>query len=138
MRLSLVADPSAGDRQFLEDRLYEFNSRQVGKDDGRLLVIHLRDAQDEIVAGLSGWTWAGACEIQVLWVHPDRRGQGCGRRLMQAAEAEARARGAGFVMVTTYTFQAPGFYEKLGYEIVGRTEDFPPGHAHIHLRKRLG
>ena len=137
LQFTLTANPSPQDRQVLEDGLYEFNRRQVGKDDGQLLAIFLRDAQGEIVAGLSGWTWAGACQIQAVWVHPDYRGQGCGRRLMQAAEEEARARGAGFVVLSTYDFQAHVFYQKLGYEVECRIEDFPPGHSRLHLRKQL-
>src|SRR6516165_7091346 len=36
----------------------------------------------------------------------------------------------------TFSFQARGFYEKLGYEEFGRL-DYPPGHHRHFLRKRL-
>jgi hypothetical protein len=54
-------DPSAQDLQFLDDRIYEFNCEQTGIEDGRLFSVFLRDAENEILAGLSGWTWAQAC-----------------------------------------------------------------------------
>ena len=81
--------PSSQEVQFLEDQLYEFNSAQTGQDDGQLFAFFIRNGQQEIVAGLSGWTWAHACEIRILWVHPAWRGQGYGRSLLESAEQEA-------------------------------------------------
>jgi GNAT superfamily N-acetyltransferase len=129
--------PSSADLQFLEDRLYEYNCRQTGRDDGQLFAFFIRDDMGEVLAGLSGWTWAGACEIQSLWVHSDWRGHGYGRKLLEAAEQEARERGCQVIMLTSYSFQAPTFYQKNGYELAWQLKDFPPGHAHSVLVKRL-
>jgi GNAT superfamily N-acetyltransferase len=129
--------PSPEELQFLEDRLYEFNKTQTGKDDGRLFAILIRNDQQEIVAGLSGWTWANACEIRTLWVHPSWRGQGYGRDLLESAEQEARARGCKAILIISYSFQAPSFYRKCGYELSWRLNDFPPGHQNYFLVKRL-
>lgn len=35
-------------------------------------------------------------------------------------------------------FQAPEFYRKQGYEVVGRVAEYPPGAAEFVLTKRLG
>ena len=129
--------PSGDELQFLEDRLYEFNSQQTGREDGHLFAFFIRSDQQEILAGLSGWTWAGACEIQTLWVHPSLRGQGYGRELLEAAEQEAREQACKVILISSYSFQAPEFYQKCGYELVWRLEDFPPGHQHCALVKRL-
>jgi GNAT superfamily N-acetyltransferase len=129
--------PSAEELQFLDDRIYEFNTIKTGKDDGQLFAIFIRNEQQEIVAGLSGWTWAEACEIQNLWVHSDWRGQGYGRDLLQSAEAEARARGCRVILLSSYSFQAPRFYQKFGYELAWQLNDFPPGHQNCYLVKRL-
>ena len=128
---------STEELQFLEDRLYEHNSQQTGREDGQLFAFFIRNEQHEIVAGCSGWTWAQACEIQTLWVHPTLRGQGHGRDLLQAAEQEARAHGCKVILLCSYSFQAPGFYQKCGYELVWQLEDFPPGHQNCALVKRL-
>src|SRR5512133_3417775 len=125
--------PTSAELQFLEDRLYEFNSEQTGKDDGQLFSIIIRNDQQEIVAGLSGWTWANACEIQTLWVHSSRRGQGYGRELLKSAEQEALARGCKVILISSYSFQGPAFYQKCGYELVWQLNDFPPGHQHCYL-----
>jgi GNAT superfamily N-acetyltransferase len=129
--------PTAEELQFLDDRIYEFNSAKTGKDDGQLFAIFIRNEQQEIVAGLSGWTWAQACEIQNLWVDSAWRGQGYGRDLLQSAEAEARARGCKIILLSSYSFQAPGFYQKYGYQLAWQLDDFPPGHQNCFLVKHL-
>jgi ribosomal protein S18 acetylase RimI-like enzyme len=40
-------------------------------------------------------------------------------------------------VLTTHSFQAPGFYRKLGYEPLAEVPDYPAGHLEIVLRKRL-
>ena len=54
-----------------------------------------------------------------------------------AAEAEAFNRQCGIVVLNTHSFQAPAFYQKLGYTITGIDEDYPAGHRQYHLQKRL-
>lgn len=132
-----VGTPSPDDLQFLEDRIYEYNSLRTGHDDGQIFAFFIRDAHDEIVAGLDGWTWAQACQIQNFWVHADLRGQGYGAALLEHAEDEARARGCTVVALNSYSFQSPAFYERFGYELVHQLEDFPPGHQDNWLVKRL-
>ncbi len=129
--------PSPDDLQFLEDRLYEYNSRQVSREDGQLFAFFIRDDRQEVLAGLAGWTWAEACEVQSLWVHPDWRRQGYGRQLLAAAEQEALAHGCKVILITSYSFQAPAFYQKCGYELAWQLQDFPPGHTHCILVKRF-
>lgn len=88
--------------------------------------------------GLSGWTWQEAAGIAMTWVHEDERGSGLGSALLAAFEAEAAARGARRVFVTSFTFQAPGFYERAGYREIFRWDGVPvEGEADVHLRKDL-
>jgi GNAT superfamily N-acetyltransferase len=72
-----------------------------------------------------------------MWVREDLRGQGFGRQLLEKAETEARQRGAKRAYLDTFSFQAPAFYKKLGYEEFGRLEDFPAGHTRYFLVKTL-
>jgi GNAT superfamily N-acetyltransferase len=130
-------DPTPTEIGLLEDRLYEFNAKATGIGDALGLAIFERDDLDEVVAGLCGHTWGGCCEIRQLWVHEKVRGRGVGRRLMEMAEREARRRDCSHIIVATHSFQAPGFYLKLGFEIVASVPEYPRGHQHLHLRKLL-
>ncbi len=56
---------------------------------------------------------------------------------MKRAEEEARRRGCLYARLATSTFQAPGFYEKLGYVLYGRLEDCPPSDTSLYYRKDL-
>ena len=84
-----------------------------------------------------GFTWGGYAHVEVLWVSEPLRGKGVGRRLLEAAEAEARSRGCTSIVLSSHEFQAPRFYAKLGYRPVGTTEDTPVGYRGFHFQKRL-
>ncbi|MEM9440888.1 MAG: GNAT family N-acetyltransferase [Pseudomonadota bacterium] len=86
------------------------------------------------LVGQSVWDWL---YVNLLWVDQTLQGQGLGSRLMQAAEREAARRGCMGIWVSTYSFQAPDFYKKLGYSSFGRIDDFPRGHGRHFFQKRL-
>ena len=134
----IETDPSPDRVQYLEERLYEFNSKTTRIVDGQGLAIFVRDAQDRIVAGISGHTWGGCCEIRQFWVEEVRRGQGLGTRLLQAVEQEARRRHCRQIILATYSFQAPGFYKRRGFQMLAMVADYPHGHQSLILRKGLG
>ncbi len=91
------------------------------------------------MGGLSGWTWGTCAGVGMLWVRDDARGGGWGRRLLAAAECEAVDRGCLQMVLSSFTFQAPDFYRRQGYEETGRTEGLPvAGAADVHFRKTLG
>ena len=134
--LQIEIEPAPKDIRFLEDRLYDYNVEQTGSGDGKWLSIFVRDDAGEIAAGLHGWTWCGACRVQSLWVRQNLRRQGYGQRLLGAAEREARARGCDQLLLDTFSFQAPLFYKKLGYEVIGVVEGFPRRPLTLyHLKK---
>ena len=58
-------------------------------------------------------------EVRSLAVHPDAKGSGCGRLLMEAIEREANEFGLDAVFAFTYV---PGFFAKIGYRQVDRGE----------------
>jgi GNAT superfamily N-acetyltransferase len=133
----VLGEPSDEDVRFLEDRLYEFNVEATGQADGRGLGVFVRDPAGVIVAAAAGHTWGGTCEIKQVWVRADRRRRGLGARLLAAAEVEARRRGCGQIVLTTFDFQAPDFYARYGFAIVAELPDYPAGHRHLVMRKHL-
>jgi GNAT superfamily N-acetyltransferase len=134
----IVDNPSLEDTNFLSERIYEYNVASTQVRDGRLLAVFVRDANGKILAGLEGWTWGGCLYIEHLWVHESLRGQGYGTNLLLTAEREGRARGCRRSMLATHDFQAPEFYKKHGYEVVGTFSDYPVGHTQLFMRKDLG
>jgi GNAT superfamily N-acetyltransferase len=122
---------------FLVERIYEFNAQATGLFDGRLVGARLRSDAGEIIAAANGHTWGGCCVVDHLWVHALHRGRGLGRLLLQAIEAEASRRGCEQVVLSTHSFQAPAFYERLGYEKRAVIHGQPKGHASIVYVKRL-
>ena len=122
---------------FLVDRIYEFNVEATGYADGRLIAATVQADTGEIIAGINGHTWGGCCVIDHVWVHARHRGQGLGEALMHAAESEAVRRGCEQVVLITHSFQAPEFYEHLGYERKYAIEGRPKGYADIVYIKRL-
>lgn len=132
------ADPDLDQR--LSDHLSEFNRAATpGIDPASELTVRVCDDAGDLVGGISGWTWGEAAGIGMVWVRADHRGAGVGRELLAGFEAEARHRGCTHVFVTSFTFQAPGFYERHGYREIFRWEGVPtPEHADVHFRKELG
>jgi len=122
---------------FLAERIHEFNSEATGYFDGSLLGASVQDEAGHVIAGLSGHTWGGCCEVSHLWVSSQHRAKGLGAALLQAAEAQAVRRGCSLVVLTTHSFQAPGFYEQFGYERKYTIEGRPRGHSNIVFVKLL-
>ncbi|KOG76107.1 GNAT family N-acetyltransferase [Streptomyces varsoviensis] len=125
----------------LTDRLNEgliaYNNAAAGAGDAASLSVRMTDAEGRLAGGLTGWTWGGLFDIELLWVREDFRAGGWGSGILAAAEAEAVRRGCDRAIVSSFTFQAPGFYERQGYTEFGRNGGLPDGHAKVHLRKTL-
>lgn len=95
----------------------------------------LKDTDGKIVGGLEGSTYWGWLNIRLLWVSDDLRGSGYGRKLVETAEKYAADRGCNGAVVDTFSFQARGFYEALGYTVFGSLDDFPTGYKRIYMVK---
>jgi GNAT superfamily N-acetyltransferase len=130
-------EPRTADIHRLRDAINEFNCETTGFRDGRFLTTFLRDHAGEMIAGLHGYTWGGYARVEYLWIAEPYRRHGLGRRLLGAAEDEARRRGCALIVLDTHDFQAPEFYVKLGYVACGRTEGTPRGSGQTWFRKDL-
>jgi GNAT superfamily N-acetyltransferase len=116
--------------------LLAFNEAWIGPSNEQPVRFVARD-EHGVVGGLLGhtrWNWL---YVAKLWVNERGRGQGIGTRLLIAAEELARSRGCTDASLDTFEYQARPFYEKLGYELFGTLEGYPPGYRQFYLRKRL-
>lgn len=121
----------------LDDEIARFNFDATGIRDARDFAASVLDENDELMGGIQGWTWGATAWVERLWVREDARHHGLGTRLLDAVEAEARSRGCRRLALTTHSFQAPDFYARHGFEVVGELPDYPVGHTSLLLRKRL-
>ena len=130
-------DPELNER--LSEGLDEVNFAATGTSaaDQTSLSVKVVDEAGELVGGLAGWTWAGLFGIDMLWIRADSRKDGWGSRILLAAEEEARRRGCDRACVSSFTFQAPAFYQRHGYAETGRTLGIPGGAEDVHMFKRL-
>ena len=111
-----------GERPYVEALIAERDGRKVGY----ALVFY----------SYSTFLTAPGIFLEDLFVEPAERGKGAGKALLDAVVAMARERGCTDAHVESHSFQAPGFYEKLGYERFGEIAK-PRGHGEVFLRKRL-
>ena len=115
----------------------DYNTQQAGDDEGKNLCFVLRSPDQEIIGGVIGATYWNWLYINLMWIKEEFRGRGFGHQLLTLAEQEARQRGAEYAYLDTFSFQAPDFYKKHGYEVFGELNDFPPGHRRYFLSKQL-
>lgn len=128
-RLVIEDKPDPRDLALLEENLAAAAVAAVGMGEEEEFGIFVRDDNGRIVAGTSGSTWGGCCQIHTLWVDSPQRGHGLARELMAEAEAMARRRGCRLVMGVTYDVLTRGFYDRLGYRTVGIIDNCPAGTA---------
>jgi GNAT superfamily N-acetyltransferase len=135
--LEIQRSPSDADIADLRKSLIEYNVARHGFTETFNAAIFVRNGEGVLEAGVSAYAWGGTCEVELLWVAEHRRGDGLGTKLMVAVEEEARRVGCNKIVLDTFSYQAPDFYEKLGFEITSTIEDFPVGHSHYLMVKRL-
>ena len=134
----LTEDPTRFDLEAIDGGLTGYNLEEGGIDEVRRLAVVARDESDVTVGGAIARTWGECCEVQVLWVRGDLRGHGVGAKLLALAEEEAARRGCTTVYLDTFSFQAPGFYERHGYREFHAIGGFPRGIKKHYFRKAIG
>ena len=115
----------------------EYNNQQAGEDNAQRICFVLQSPGREAVGGVTGvvyWDWFS---LDLMLIQEEFRGRGYGHRLLTLAEDEARKRGAKYVHLDTFSFQAPDFYRQHGYEVFGELQDFPAGHQRYYMTKQL-
>src|SRR5262245_24600185 len=128
--IRVVVEPHASEdiQRIVWDGLNRYNVAMAGLTEYHPVSVLLRDADDEVVGAL-GNIWGDWLHVTALWVAEGLRRQGYGKALLARAEQFARERGCQAVHLDTFSFQAPAFYQKLGYEVFATLDDFPTGHT---------
>jgi GNAT superfamily N-acetyltransferase len=132
--VSSAPDPELA--EVVNDGLNAFNDAIVGYGDRVPLNVAVTDPETgAILGGIKGHTSLGLLFIDLVFLPVSLRGQDIGTRMLAMAEEEARQRGCRGAVLFTISFQAPGFYQRQGWEVFGEIPCEPPGTSRVFLRK---
>lgn len=95
------------------------------------------DDDGKITGVITGRAYYNEVHIGDLIVRRECRGEGLGRMLVSAVEDAYKGKGYEKITLTTFGFQAPEFYKKLGYEVEFIREDNDPKLRKFFLAKSL-
>ena len=137
MTLEITDQIQEQDQKTLFNGLLEYNLARIEDQHPQDLGIYLRNESGEITAGLIGSTHGNWLFVKYLWVSESLRGQRVGSQLLETAEQTARERGCKYSFLDTFSFQAPEFYQKHGYQVAFVLEEYPLTGKRYYFSKGL-
>ena len=136
--ISVTDEVGSADAAVISDGLRAYNLSHTGYYDFRPLAVFVRDPQTgKIIGGLHGRSEFGLVYVAWFFLPEDWRGAGIGSRVLAMAEEEGRRRGCTRIALTTLSIEAPGFYQKQGYNVAATIDCEPPGLTRYHMMKKL-
>lgn len=124
MKIDFTLSPKSEDIESIYENLGEFNQKFIPEVEDISFGFFIRDDLGKVIGGLTGFIFVTSIQIRFLWLSEELRNQGVGSKLMNEVESEAKRREIENIMVDTFSFQAPKFYESLGFSEIGRYEDY--------------
>lgn len=128
----------------VDDRLGEFINKEFsayGEQNGVVLnydeFCFAAEEDGNILGVITGRAYYNEVHIGDLIVASSVRKGGIGSKLVRAVEDNYRGNGYDKITLTTFGFQAPEFYKKLGYEVEFVREDKDPKLSKYFLAKQL-
>ena len=129
-------DPCGTDTaDWVHDRIRAYNAPYI-TDCGELNFC-VRGPDAAPLGGIAASRDLDCVTVDFLYVEPSARGDGLGAALLRRVEEEGRRQGARRVLLNTFSFQAPGFYEKQGYRCFGALEPCFGTHGQYFFCKEL-
>ncbi len=131
-------EPSPEDKKVIVDGLLANHAiKGHPRKPKEIFSILLKDNAGNVLGGIIASILWNGMEIESLWLDDSIRGKGEGRKLMDATEKEGIKRGCNIAYTNTFSWQAPDFYEKLGYTLYGKLDGFPEGNGLSYYSKKL-
>lgn len=148
--MKIVFSKNLDDIKFIHFNLYEYNLSKTGRnrveitqeEDDELNCLVLFDSSDERTGGAVYRFRDGGKTlfVEYLWIADSMRGTGSGVALVNEIVKQAQKNLCNKISLTTNTFQAPGFYHKLGFVTVHEIPDpcpLVPENIHYEMVKVL-
>ena len=95
------------------------------------------NADGKIIGIITGRAYYNEVHIGDLIVAENHRGSGVGSQLVRAVEKEYRNKGYDVITLTSFGFQAPEFYKKLGYSVEFVRNNANPKLSKYFLKKAI-
>lgn len=124
-------------RKKLVAKIDSYNKSKSGPPRLKELRLEARTDKGKFAGGLTGLRYLGWLYVDILFVEEKYRGQDLGTKLLRKAESWAKQNGCKYIHLSSFSFQAPGFYKKFGYRVHGFLKPYPKGHARYYLKKKL-
>ena len=128
------------DSDFIRKKVIEHNLSCLSEEEkspSEKISFIVKNEKEEIVGGITATTFWHHLHIDFFWVSKEYRHEGYGSKLIKMMEEFAIEKGCRLINLDTFSFQAPDFYKKHGYKIIGISEDHPKGHNQYYFEKRL-
>jgi GNAT superfamily N-acetyltransferase len=132
--------PTQEEASFVHRKLEEYNRAQTSgeyDEPGIEIGLVLKSPEGTVVGGITAGTMLRVMYLEALWVAKEYRKKGHGSRLVLQAERIGFEKGCMAVQTQSFSFQAPGFYQKIGYHVLGIYDGYPGGITEYTVMKRL-
>lgn len=110
-----IISSSEAQKEFIHKRLQDYNAQFMKEFSD--FSYHI-EVDGSIAAGIVAESVGDTVEVEFLFVEEAHRGCGLGRKLLEHVETAAREQGIRRILLNTYSFQAPDFYRRMGYQEV--------------------
>jgi GNAT superfamily N-acetyltransferase len=136
--IAVTDELDSADAAVISDGLHAYDLKQTGYHDFRPLAVLVRDPQTgKVIGGLHGRSEFGLVYVAWFFLPEDLRRARIGSRVLAMAEEEGRRRGCTRIALTTLSIEAPGFYQKQGYNVAATIDCEPPGLTRYYMTKKL-
>jgi len=134
---TLTTDVSEEDQETFHEGLHRHVVAHVGDGyKGIRIKLVIRDQGGELIGGLSAWSTLRNLIFECVWIEEKFRKKGLGRMLVMEMERIARENGCVASQAYCFSFQAPEFFEKIGYKVLGISDGYPPPVNELYLIKK--
>lgn len=139
--INITQQMNKKDSEYIRKKVIEHNLSKLPdyvKHPVKNISFILRDDEGVILGGITGTVFWHHLHIDFLWVDESLRGRGYGKELLVKIEDVAREYKCNLIQLDTFSFQAPDFYQKYGYEVVGVIKEHPIKESQqFYLKKEL-
>ena len=139
-RFVIVESTTEEDMKIIKKELEQYNMEQTNGEWNKPEIeinLVLRDNDGKVVGGINCSTLCRVMWLELFWVDEKYRGLGYGRDLLLEAERTGMENGCVASGTWTFSFQAPEFYQSIGYEILGIFDGYADGITEYVLMKKL-